>query len=259
MDALAADKPLSAEDPYAKVLSAWRGELEHWEARFAAWDGDAALVHPPRVPTVARCGRTQDKALASQRKAAYDKDDGMRKNAHARWAAKNMARKKEGKKQSRSRPDDDGSQATKRRQQSQQLRTRHAAREAERRRSAEPEATAEEASTAAAWLNQGSGEQRPRGMTQKALEAAHANLQKATIANVVSGLIGQLEEDERDAAASERGRAEDAAIQADAAERRAWEQQSLTFAAMRRSCLVPKTSCTTERTDRGSKRRCSRS
>ena len=94
MDALAADGPLAADDSYAQVLRDWRAELQLWEARFAAWDGAAALVHPPKVPSVARCGRTEDKALAARRKAAYDQDDGMRKSAHARWEAKNAARKK---------------------------------------------------------------------------------------------------------------------------------------------------------------------
>ena len=73
--------------------------------------------------------------LAAQRKAAYDHAESDRTAAHAQWQAKSQSRQKELRKQSR--PTDYGAQATKHRQQSAVLLSRHADREQERRQTEE--------------------------------------------------------------------------------------------------------------------------
>jgi hypothetical protein len=83
----------SSGDSYAAHLVAWRNDLQDWERRFAAWDGASAFEHPPAVPTVGRCGRTKDKDLDAQYKAAYKEQNAVRTEAHAMWKAKNGVRK----------------------------------------------------------------------------------------------------------------------------------------------------------------------
>ena len=47
-DAGAAQLP--AGDKYVKMLAAWRIRFDVWKGKFAAWNGENVLSHPPVPP-----------------------------------------------------------------------------------------------------------------------------------------------------------------------------------------------------------------
>eukprot|EP00966_Prymnesium_polylepis_P137368 3174268-Prymnesium_polylepis.1 len=77
---------LAPDDAFMKKMAEWRDELGTW--RRAHSPSANVLKPPPKVPTVARWGRTQHLVLAAQRKAAYDHAESDRTAAHAQWQAK---------------------------------------------------------------------------------------------------------------------------------------------------------------------------